>query len=125
MTGFVQRRHASEEVNEMKIKVTRLIATALALGLWSSVPAGGLKMIQHEDAIEANSVEFMVGPSGNGRVVVRACDTCKPVRLKVTSETKAYEDGNEVPMGSLGGQTKKTAVVFFQVKDGSVTRITW
>lgn len=109
----------------MKIKLTTLIAAALGLALSSSVLAGGLKMIQHEDAIEANSVEFMVGPSGNGRVVVRACDTCQPVRLKVTSETKAYENGSEVPMASLSGKTKKTAVVFFLVKDRTVSRITW
>lgn len=110
----------------MKIKLTTFLAAVLGIALSSSVLAdGGLKMIQHEDAIEANSVEFLVGPTGTGRVVVRACDTCKPVRLKVTSESKAFEKGKEVPMGSLGGQTKKPAVVFFLVKDGTVSRVTW
>ena len=110
----------------MKIKLTTLFAAVLGLTLSSSVLAdGGLKMIQHEDAIEANSVEFLVGPSGRGTVVVRSCETCQPVRLKTTSKTKAYEKGVEVPMRSLGGQTKKSAVVFFLVKNGTVSRVTW
>lgn len=109
----------------MKIKLTTLTAAAFGLALSSSVLAGGLKMGQHEDAIEASSVEFLVGPSGKGTVVVRSCDTCQPVRLKTTSKTKAYEKGSEVPMRSLGGQTKKPAVVFFLVKDRTVSRVTW
>ena len=110
----------------MKFKLTTLLAAVIGMALSFSVFAGGgLKMIQHEDAIEANTVEFLVGPSGTGRVVVRACDTCQPVRLKVTSKTKAYDNGNEVSMASLGGQTKKTAVIFFLVKEGTVSRITW
>ena len=104
------------------MKIRFIIILAALLG---SANAGALKMVQHEDAIEANTIEFLVGPSGNGKVVVRSCETCQPVSLKVTGKTKAYDNGNEVPMGSLGGQTKKTAVVFFLVKDGSVTRITW
>ena len=110
----------------MKLKLTTLLAAVLGLALSASVSAGGgLKMTQPEDAIEANSVEFLVGPSGSGSILVRQCETCKPVKLKVTSETKAFDNGTEVPMGSLGGQTKKTAVVFFLVKDGTVNRITW
>ena len=110
----------------MKIKLTTLTAAVLGLALSFSVSAdGGLRMVQHEDAIEANSVEFLVGPSGKGTVVVRSCETCKPVRLKTTNKTKAYDKGTEVPMRSLGGQTKKSAVVFFLVKDGTVSRVTW
>lgn len=110
----------------MKIKVTTLIAAVLGIALSSSAFAGGgLKMTQHEDAIEANSVEFFVDAGGSGSVVVRTCTTCEPVRLAVTSKTKAYENGNEVPIGSMGGKTRQTAVVFFLVKDRSVSRITW
>ena len=126
MTRLLQTRHARNEEIEMKIKLTTLLAAALSIALSTSVLAGGgLKMTMTEDAIEANSIEFLVGPSGNGSVLVRSCESCKPVKLKVTSETKAYHNGTEVPMGSLGGQTKKTAVVFFLVDDGSVSRITW
>ena len=110
----------------MNIKPTIFLAAVLAMALSSSVVAGGgLKMIQHEDAIEANSVQFFVDASGSGSVVVRSCANCEPVRLPVTSKTKAYDNGKEVPMASMAGKTRQTAVVFFLIKDKSVSRVTW
>lgn len=108
----------------MSIKCTFPVAAILGLLLSSSAIAGGLKMIQHEDAIEAQSVEFFVNAGGNGSVVVRECNTCAPVRLKVTRDTKAYDNGSEVPLASLSGAARQSAVVFYLVKDKTVSRIT-
>lgn len=109
----------------MKIKFTFPVAAILGLLLSSSAIAGGLKMIHHEDAIEAQSVEFFVNAGGNGSVVVRECDNCAPVKLKVTRDTKAYENGAEVPLANLSGATRQWAVVFYLVKDKTVSRVTW
>ena len=109
----------------MKFKLTIPVAALVGLVLSSSAFANGLKMIHHEDAIEAQSVEFFVNAGGNGSVVVRECDTCAPVKLKVTRDTKAYDNGAEVPLSSLSGATRQWAVVFYLVKDKTVSRVTW
>lgn len=109
----------------MKTKFLFPVAALLGLALSSSAFAGGLKMIQHEDAIEAQSVEFFVNAAGRGSVVVRECDTCAPVRLKVTPDTRAFDNGAEVPLASLSGAARQSAVVFYLVKDRTVSRVTW
>lgn len=77
------------------------------------------------DAIESPSLRISLNDSLNGFVEGKACDFCKVIRLRVTPETKAYENNIEVPLKNAESRLGRYAAVFYLIKTKKVTEIRW
>jgi len=82
------------------------------------------EIINHEDAIETNEI-ILVGTKTNGFVLARKCAKCPQLRLQLSPNTKAYAQGQQVPMSSVPNRLKTAITVIYDPKTNVVNRIKW
>ena len=92
----------------------------------SVVEAAQLKnMVQHEESAEITGLKINLDKSLNGRIILKKCNGCKAIVLKITPETKAFHKNEEVPLIRAKNQLGKSAVVSYVIKSRLVKRIVW
>ena len=90
----------------------------------SMANAGQAEIINHEDAIETNEI-MIVGSQANGYVLARKCDDCPQLRLQLSVNTKAYQNGQQVPMSRVPNRVDTAITVIYDPKTNVVNRIKW
>jgi RNA polymerase subunit RPABC4/transcription elongation factor Spt4 len=77
----------------MDMKFLKAIGLMTGL-LWCMGLQADLVAVQ--EAIEAYDISIDMHGTGKGYMLVRACDSCKPVRIGIDSNTAVRIDGNPV-----------------------------
>jgi hypothetical protein len=80
-------KHGKERTPMRKL-IVPLIATAAALALHAVPAAATLKNV--ENAYEGDARSVTLPANGSGRVLIRECDRCKPVTLRVDAATRYF-----------------------------------
>lgn len=96
-----------------------MILTALFL-LGFSAHAAQIR--EYERGYEID--ELRVVMTGNsGRVIVRECDSCPDVTLRITQATRVFKGEQEIPLQHLIRYRGQAGVVFQDHQTDEVTRI--
>lgn len=106
------------------MKVYSLILAAVISILFLNT-VNAAEMIRLEEAMEEMSLKISLDQSLHGFVEGKICDTCKTLRVKISPDTKAFENDVSVPLITAKKRFGKSAMVYFDPKTKKVTRIRW
>lgn len=107
-----------------------LIVAATALALWSAAAPAKFKNV--ENAYESDASHVSLPGNASGQVVIRECDSCKPVVLRVDKLTRYFVGSPSSPPVSLDALREAAAAdsagsrlltVFYSLESNVVTRI--
>ena len=107
-------------MNIFKIVINRIVMISL---LMFSLNVYAFEILEH--VIEAQSLRITLDKKGTGSIQGRICDDCKLLTVAVSPETKAFQNGVEVPVVQAKSRLGKSATVFIDIEHTSVLRITW
>ena len=106
-------------MRSVKLKLTFILLPIFLLsGLSHS------EIINHEDAIETDEI-MIVGNTSNGYVLAKKCDSCTQQRIRLSPNSKAYQNGRLVPMSSVPSRSKTAITVIYDPKTNTVNSIKW
>lgn len=89
------------------------------------LPEPRIGLIETHDAIETASLRMSLGKDMHGFIEGKKCDNCKPLKVTVTPDTKAYQDGKEVPLKKAKSRIGRFATVIFERETKNVSAIRW
>lgn len=100
-------------------------ALAIAALLFSSLVSA--RMFFEEEGIESSTSDIRLPASANGYVVVRACDDCDEITLRLDDETSCVVNNERVSYRELQQRAQSPANplnIFYHPETRLVTRIT-
>lgn len=103
--------------------VLALLSVLLLMPMQSN--AVFLKMKVIEEAIEAEKVKIRWREDRLGEISGSKCMSCKTWRLKITEDTKAFQDNKLTDIKLITKRKTPSVVIFYDPKTDEVTRITW
>ena len=104
----------------MKIKV---LAVAIVLSIFSAGSFAANDSYKIEEAIESSEIEFRLANDLTGIIKGRQCDTCQPVLLKITPNTRLKIDGFSTVLTNIRKCSGKPSTVIYNIKSREVTSV--
>jgi hypothetical protein len=109
---------------------SKIVLAGIALSLWSGATLATLKNV--ENAYESDPAHVTLPGGPTGQVVIRECDGCRPVALRVDARTRyivGRASSQPVTLAALrsAAASREAAgrllTVFYDIETNVVTRI--
>jgi len=82
-------------------------------------------IIETHNAIESQSLRISLDSGLHGFVEGKVCDQCETIKVTVTPETRAYDNGVEVPLIRAKNRIGRYATVIYELDTKNVSEIRW
>ena len=79
----------------------------------------------NEEVIEGKPDTLFIGKTLEGSMRIKACDSCKVLKLRITPQVKAFLEGKPMLLKNAAKRTDKPLVIFYDSKTKLVTRLHW